>query len=230
MTIALDNTLWDEMFIPSDPKGIDMKKRATALLVGLAIAATALFAPMATQTAQAATTPRPIYMRLYSCPQVLEKGQYSGCITELQLALNAAGAKPQLSVDGSFGPATATAVIAFKKANGLSAANASVSDSTKKKLYDVAGKNASGKAPSKFMTRDQFINLCPTLSYGHNGVCVMQLQRLLRPEVTAAYGVSVDGIFGGGTAGALWWYQDQTRGLAADGYAGPMTKTALWNG
>jgi hypothetical protein len=49
----------------------------------------------------------------------LSLGSGGPAVSELQSALNAAGANPQLSVDGQFGPKTRAAVVAFQQANGL---------------------------------------------------------------------------------------------------------------
>lgn len=59
------------------------------------------------------------------CPRLetphpeLREGVRRAAVSELQCLLNAAGADPQLAVDGIFGPLTRAAVIAFQEANGL---------------------------------------------------------------------------------------------------------------
>ncbi|WP_411740982.1 peptidoglycan-binding domain-containing protein [Renibacterium salmoninarum] len=54
-----------------------------------------------------------------SCPNLIEKGQNSGCVTRLQQLLNNNGAKR--TVDGGFGDGTFTAVKSYQSAHGLSA-------------------------------------------------------------------------------------------------------------
>jgi len=49
----------------------------------------------------------------------LRKGAFGPAVKTLQLMLNALGATPRLIVDGGFGPATKTAVIAFQRREGL---------------------------------------------------------------------------------------------------------------
>ena len=49
----------------------------------------------------------------------LHKGAFGPDVYSLQAALNGAGAAPRLKVDGGFGPATKTAVVAFQKSRRL---------------------------------------------------------------------------------------------------------------
>ncbi|MFC9279505.1 peptidoglycan-binding protein [Streptomyces collinus] len=56
----------------------------------------------------ASAAPAAIKLTSSSCPGVIQQGQVSGCVTELQNLLNAHGAG--LSVDGSFGAKTLYAV------------------------------------------------------------------------------------------------------------------------
>ena len=51
----------------------------------------------------------------------LKNGDRGVAVTQLQDALNLAGAAPQLEVDGIFGPLTKTAVVAFQRGHGLKA-------------------------------------------------------------------------------------------------------------
>jgi peptidoglycan hydrolase-like protein with peptidoglycan-binding domain len=72
-------------------------------------------------------------------PRALKKGLKGEDIRTLQAALNAKGAKPQLKVDGSFGPATKTAVVAFQKAHGIPADG----------VVDVGGRTAMELTPEE---------------------------------------------------------------------------------
>lgn len=62
----------------------------------------------------AITTPRALPTK-----PSLKKGAESSSVQDLQRLLNAAGANPQLNVDGQFGQKTLNAVMAFQKARGL---------------------------------------------------------------------------------------------------------------
>lgn len=63
----------------------------------------------------------------------------------------------------------------------------------------------------------------PVLKKGSTGSTVKAMQSLLKG---AGYTISIDGSFGPGTEAALKKYQ-QSRGLTADGYCGPMTWAKL---
>ncbi|MFI6058099.1 peptidoglycan-binding protein [Streptomyces sp. NPDC051286] len=110
------------------------------------------------------------------------------------------------AVDGSFGPATRDAVIAYQAAHGLTA-DGIVGDRTWTALL-----SAGPTAP---------------LEQGDAGDGVKRLQRSL----TAALGstVGIDGRFGRATLTAVRSYQ-ASRGLAADGIVGPDTWAALQTG
>lgn len=51
--------------------------------------------------------------------QTLSSGSSGADVITLQNALNAAGASPQLTVDGQYGPATSSAVQEYQSAHGL---------------------------------------------------------------------------------------------------------------
>ncbi|MFD7880647.1 peptidoglycan-binding protein [Streptomyces sp. NPDC059766] len=82
---------------------------------GVLAAATAMVSTIALIGAvPAMAAPAPIKLTSSSCPSVIQKGQVSGCVTELQNLLNAHGAG--LTVDGEFGPATLYAVREYQAA------------------------------------------------------------------------------------------------------------------
>ncbi|MFF2328054.1 MULTISPECIES: peptidoglycan-binding protein [unclassified Streptomyces] len=111
-----------------------------------------------------------------------------------------------VAVDGSFGPATQSAVSAYQTTHGLT---------------------ADGVVGSRTWTALLSAGTTTPLAQGDSGDAVKRLQRSL----TAALGstVGIDGSFGPATATAVRSYQTG-RGLTADGIAGPNTWAALQSG
>ncbi len=94
---------------------------------------TALYAGVSTTAATGA--PAAITLTSTSCPNLIQMGQRSGCVTELQSLLNKQGAG--LVVDGSFGALTQVAVVTFQQQAGLTA-DGIVGPNTKAALYGRA--------------------------------------------------------------------------------------------
>lgn len=126
-------------------------------------------------------------------------------VRAVQTLLNAQG-YPAGEADGSFGAATQSAVTAFQSARGL---------------------EADGVVGARTWTALLSAGTASTLAEGASGEPVKRLQRAL--TATLGSTVGADGSFGPGTATAVRSYQT-SRGLTADGIAGPDTWAALQAG
>lgn len=126
---------------------------------------------------------------------VVEQGQTGRRVTTVQYLLNAHGAK--LDVDGDFGPATKTAVIAFQSSKGLQADGA-------------VGSNT-------------WQALIITVQQGSAGLAVNALQAELDEHGAA---LTVNGTFDAATYGAVIAYQT-SNDLEPDGVVGPLTWQSL---
>ncbi|MFO0593780.1 MAG: peptidoglycan-binding protein [Myxococcaceae bacterium] len=146
-----------------------------------------------------------------SSQPVLRQGARGAAVTSLQQKLRANGFN--VSVDGDFGPNTAAAVRAFQQRRGLTADGV-----VGPRTWAALGSSAPAPSPSPAPSGGQ-----PTLSQGARGGAVSMLQSKLRAH---GYGVSVDGVFGPGTANAVRSFQ-RAHGLSADGVVGPRTWAAL---
>jgi peptidoglycan hydrolase-like protein with peptidoglycan-binding domain len=141
----------------------------------------------------------------------LTQGSSGRAVTDLQEALVNAGFNPN-GVDGSFGPGTRNAVVAFQRAHGLTA-DGVVGPNTWRNL--AAASNA---APASSGGGS------PVLHQGDTGTAVAELQRELAADGFSAG--AADGIFGSGTLAAVERFQG-AQGLSADGVVGNQTWGAL---
>lgn len=134
-----------------------------------------------------------------------QSGSTGAQVKAVQQLLNEQG-QAAGATDGTFGPATQSAVTAYQTAHGLS---------------------ADGVVGSRTWTALLSAGATATLQQGTSGDGVKRLQRAL----TAALGstVGVDGSFGSATTTAVRSYQT-SRGLTADGIVGPGTWAALQAG
>lgn len=131
----------------------------------------------------------------------IQRGSKGDAVKALQKALG-------LAVDGSFGPATETKVIAFQKSKGLTP-NGIVAKSTWEALI------AATSSPTTHPLAP-YANL--TIKRGSTGAAVTALQKALK--------ITADGSFGPATETAVIAYQ-KSKGLTASGVVGPSTWAAL---
>ena len=132
--------------------------------------------------------------------------------TELNSVINAG-----LTVDGSFGSGTKTAVINFQKKYGLEA-DGIVGTKTAKKLNEVYSAN------NNETVINNTLDVNCVLKYGSKGEQVKLLQTELNSVMNA--GLTVDGSFGSGTKTAVINFQKKY-GLEADGIVGFETAKKL---
>jgi len=143
-------------------------------------------------------------------------------VLSLQTALNDRGYQAG-EADGIFGAATENALREFQSANGLYV-DGVAGNMTFSILYGNSGTTVQQPAVSASAGSGDTAALSRTLSYGMNGSDVSTLQTLLKNH--GHYNSVVDGIFGEGTQNAVISFQ-KSKGLYADGIAGPLTFAAL---
>jgi peptidoglycan hydrolase-like protein with peptidoglycan-binding domain len=134
-------------------------------------------------------------------PATLQMGAKGPAVKALQCLLNSAGASPKLTLDGTFGSKTKTAVISIQKSYGL--------------LQD-------GIAGPKTWAALLKINEIKT---GSKGPAVKILQCLLN-AMEAGTKINVDGLFGAKTKSRVLAIQ-KSSGLKEDGIVGKETWIAL---
>jgi peptidoglycan hydrolase-like protein with peptidoglycan-binding domain len=200
----------------NDAGGTSMKTTisAVALTAALATGAAGVAAVAATPVAGAVTAPNATLASAAVQAQglqpwpVLSQGPNSTwpkvTVRSLQYLLNAHGAR--LGVDGTFGPLTRNAVLAFQRAHHLTASG--VADAaTWRALVITVRKDSSGPAVRAVQDQVNFRN-------NRNG-------RTL----------TVDGIYGPKTQAAVRAFQQgvafDVRGFPVDGVVGPLTWQAL---
>ena len=179
----------------------------------------------------APTTPAPITPT--PTPKSMRLGFQGDAVRTVQRKLRELGYYTG-SIDGDFGKETEKAVKAFQKANGLSA-DGKVGEQTLKKMNDKNAKtakqanatkkpNATAKPKATAtpnLQRDYYLKL------GVTGSKVETLQRRLI-ELGWLSG-KVNGKFDEATEAAVIAFQERTKGIWADGIAGPETLRALYS-
>lgn len=167
----------------------------------------------------------------------LDRGDRGGTVRALQTALSRLGYT--VDVDGDFGGQTERALKSFQRANRLNADGVAGRQTAEALLSAL---NAGGvERPSSATTNSSTSELgdAPwrdvlnqlrasgsTLREGARGSQVRALQEALRE---GGVDIETDGVFGPATRSKLQAYQ-WSRGLSADGVAGPQTYQALVDG
>lgn len=166
-----------------------------------------------------------------SSSSTLQYGDSGSRVTELQTWLNQLGYDTN-GIDGKFGAGTRRAVIAFQKANGLTA-DGLAGKKTVALVQSMAnngssggsssGDSSSGGSSSGDSSGSSFTR---TLRKGYTGEDVRSVQARL--QELEYYTGSLDGVYGTGSMAAVKAFQ-QRNGLTADGLAGQNTFTKLFS-
>lgn len=181
----------------------------------------------------------------------LKEGSEGSVVRSLQTKLKSLGYYTG-SVDGSYGTGTKNAVIAFQKANKITA-DGKAGPATLNLIYSGEAITAAQArvtstpkpAPTKKPTATPYRTATPlpegtwvkvtpnpsvkyvTLRPGHYGSLVEDMQQELKDQ--GYYTGSVDGYYGDGTEAAVKKFQTK-KGLNPDGVAGPATLRYLYEG
>ena len=170
----------------------------------------------------------------------LEQGDEGNAVKAMQKRLKELGFY-KATADGDFGSTTKAAVIAFQKANDISATGVATK-ATLNKLYSASAKDAdnlkddedareeedeeeSKKEQDPEDTNDVTVGGYTTLKWGATGADVKKLQQALKNR--GYYSGKIDSTFGSGVYAAVKAFQKQY-GLKVDGVAGPATQILLY--
>lgn len=160
------------------------------------------------------------------CGGALSAWRCGLCSSSLRLAADNYSALRTVTVDGSYGAATVSAVEAFQTLFGLTS-DGVVGRSTWNKLKEV-GLAVANKIVAANVAPGQFTT---TTRAGSSGTAVQAVQYYLR-RLAAYYSdvprVAVDGKFGAATTRAVKAWQSRA-GLTVDGVVGRMTFQSLYD-
>lgn len=177
----------------------------------------------ATPSPKPTATPKPT-------SSALRVGSSGAKVKSMQQRLKALGYYTG-SVDGEFGEGTRKALVAFQKANGLTA-DGVAGTATLKKLHSSSAKSAvsvSSNATSRPAMRTYVASTLSSYRYlqqGSRGSDVKKLQQRLKD--LGYFSGSVSGDFGADTEVALRAFQERN-GLWVDGVAGEDTQRMLYS-
>ena len=152
-----------------------------------------------------------------NCSKTLRYSSKGEQVKLLQKELNKV-ANCNLTVDGSFGPATKSCVLSFQRNNQLSI-DAIVGPKTCKKLNELYLDNNDDEIPPTLT-----LTSTSTLRRGNNNNHVKILQTML--NTLTHCNLDVDGDFGYKTEWCVKKYQEENN-LDVDGKVGPMTRNSL---
>ncbi len=186
----------------------------------------------------AATTKTPAA----SIGQSLESGDENGAVKAMQKRLKELGFYKS-TADGEFGSVTKSALIAFQKANGLTA-NGEATTKTLNLLYSASAKDAAAFKDEEDAKKEEEqekenakddqepedaddieVGGYTTLRWGDKGDSVKKLQQALKNQ--GYYTGKIDSTFGSGVHAAIKAFQ-KANGLKVDGVAGPATQILLY--
>lgn len=158
----------------------------------------------------------------------LKYGDSGSRVTALQEALVKLGYNTN-GVDGRFGAGTQRAVIAFQKANKLTAdglAGRRTLELINQQVENAGGSSSSSSSGSSGSASSSSTGFTRTLRKGYTGDDVRQVQQQLKS--LGYYSGSVDGVYGTGSMAAVQAFQ-RKNGLTADGLAGAQTFAKLFS-
>lgn len=154
--------------------------------------------------------------------KTLSQGMNNSAVMELQQGLRQLNFFTYANNTTYFGSITKQAVQKFQKANGLTVDGYFGPASAKVMQSKLSGKPSPAPTPDKGTSSSSVST--GLLRPGSRGGSVGSLQQSLKN--LGYYKGSIDSIFGGGTTSAVKRFQT-SRGLSADGIAGPATFNAI---
>ncbi|NLI20149.1 MAG: peptidoglycan-binding protein [Clostridiales bacterium] len=192
---------------------------------------TALYADVADSDSSSSSTDTTTTTTTATNPNTLQYGDSGDRVTELQTALTKLGYDPN-GVDGRFGAGTQKAVIAFQKANKLTA-DGLAGTKTQNLLYSLASAADSSSSSSSDATEDSSSSgsssssgFTRTLRKGYTGSDVSGVQTQL--SSLGYYTSTIDGVYGSGTMAAVSAFQKKNN-LSVDGLVGSKTYAKLYS-
>lgn len=159
-----------------------------------------------------------VFAQNLDCTKTLRNGSKGEQVKLLQKELNKV-MNCNLSVDGSFGPATKSCVLSFQKKYSLSQ-DAIVGPKTCKKLNELYSSNNTDTKEDTTLS----LTTTSTLKRGSNNSQVKVLQQMLNK--TTHCNLETDGAFGYKTEWCAKKYQEENN-LDIDGKVGPATRKSL---
>ena len=156
-------------------------------------------------------------------PNTLKYGDSGDRVTQLQTALTQLGYQTN-GIDGRFGAGTQRAVVAFQKANGLTADG--LAGTRTLALLNTQASASTDTAASDTGSTDSSTGFTRTLRKGYTGSDVLAVQTKL--QALGYYTKSLDSVYGNGTMAAVSAFQKKN-GLSVDGLVGSRTYAMLFS-